>query len=310
MSHGRNLKKAEKGYDNGYLNPYCRVWTWHHQYKNVVKDTIRPFVDDDGSSATMEYLDDMKGWSKLRSISSSGFESGGKRLSKYGTMFGADGKTNGFVSITPDNEAKNPTDMLRHCMFSIENLAWKGMFCDYGDSDEENVLSPEQKGPLGGRIMWFPPYGLKFNENSNADWQQQTFIGRGEPMYTYSNTTRTGTLQFKMLIDHPSVLDYWERENTSNSKPPGEIDSNEQKMLRFFAGCEILELKKEEEEPKKEDKPKVEKKVEDTDVKDKTISFMVFYPNNYSGMDDKINGNVDPIQYLLNGIGAQNNHFD
>lgn len=305
MSHGRNLKKAEKSYDNGYLNPYCRVWTWHHQYKNVVKDTIRPFVDDDGSSATMEYLDDMKGWSKLRSISSSGFESGGKRLSKYGTMFGADGKTNGFVSITPDNEAKNPTDMLRHCMFSIENLAWKGMFCDYGDSDEENVLSPEQKGPLGGRIMWFPPYGLKFNENSNADWQQQTFIGRGEPMYTYSNTTRTGTLQFKMLIDHPSVLDYWERENTSNSKPAGEIDSNEQKMLRFFAGCEILELKKEEEEPKKEDKPKVEKKVEGTDVKDKTISFMVFYPNNYSGMDDKINGNVDPIQYLLNGIGAQ-----
>ena len=39
--------------------------------------------------------------------------------------------------------------------------------------------------------------------------------------------------------------------------------------------------------------------------KDNVIQFLVFYPNNYSGMDDKINGEVDPIKYLINGLGAQ-----
>ena len=32
MSHGRNLLKINKTEENGYDNPYCRVWTYHHQY--------------------------------------------------------------------------------------------------------------------------------------------------------------------------------------------------------------------------------------------------------------------------------------
>ena len=37
QSHGRNLlKKEHKGnLVNGYDNPYCRVWTYHHQYNQV-----------------------------------------------------------------------------------------------------------------------------------------------------------------------------------------------------------------------------------------------------------------------------------
>lgn len=46
-SHGRNLLKLnayKKNYKtNNYDNPYCRVWTWHHQYDNFSK-LIRPFV--------------------------------------------------------------------------------------------------------------------------------------------------------------------------------------------------------------------------------------------------------------------------
>ena len=140
-------------------------------------------------------------------------------------------------------------------MFSIENLAWKEMFNDYNDGIEAYGLSSDQKGPLGGRIMWFPPYDLTFNENSNARWEENSFIGRGEPMYTYSNTSRSGSLSFKLLIDHPAILDYWEKRELppSASSTVDDIDSKEQEMLRFFAGCSILKagtaLK---EEPKKE----------------------------------------------------------
>ena len=48
-------------------------------------------------------------------------------------------------------------------MFSIENLAWKGV--GLNDNEYHNDgLSPEQRGPLGGRIMWFPPYEISFSE--------------------------------------------------------------------------------------------------------------------------------------------------
>ena len=47
-------------------------------------------------------------------------------------------------------------------MLSIENLAWRtsrrpGL--TYAD------LPESEKGPNGGRIMWFPPYDLSFDDS-------------------------------------------------------------------------------------------------------------------------------------------------
>ena len=75
-----------------------------------------------------------------------------------------------------------------------------------------------------GRIMWFPPYDLKFDEQSSANWTKTDFIGRSEPVYTYNNTTRSGSLSFKILVDHPRVINcYRGKSNNLNE--------------RFFAGC-------------------------------------------------------------------------
>ena len=64
-------------------------------------------------------------------------------------------------------------------MFSIENLAWKTENIKMDEYDQYG-LSAEQKGPLGGRIMWFPPYDLTFNESVRVNWNPNQFIGRGE----------------------------------------------------------------------------------------------------------------------------------
>jgi len=84
-------------------------------------------------------------------------------------------------------------------MFSIENLAWKGFL-----SDDDSV----KYGPNKGRIMWFPPYNLNFTDNVSASWNSDQFIGRGEPIYTYVNTERSGTLNFTLIVDYPSFLDF------------------------------------------------------------------------------------------------------
>ena len=44
MSHGRNLLKLVPDSSQGYDNPYCRVWTYHHQYHSLA-DAIRPFQE-------------------------------------------------------------------------------------------------------------------------------------------------------------------------------------------------------------------------------------------------------------------------
>lgn len=201
MSHGRNLLKkdaedAKAGvdfYTNGYNNPYCRVWTHHHQYDDISK-LIRPFTDENGTPTSIGDL--QKDWTFIRG------KTGAERLNKYSVL-----NKNGFVNIAPSYDANENLKVdAKHCMFSIENLAWKG----YDPYSFEKALSWEQRGPMGGRIMWFPPYGIEFTENVNVNWNSETFIGRGENVYTYINTERSGNLSFKMLVDHPSIINYYE----------------------------------------------------------------------------------------------------
>ena len=121
-------------------------------------------------------------------------------------------------------------------MFSLENLAWKS-------TPEFNNLPDIEKGPNGGRIMWFPPYELTFGDSSNANFNATNFIGRPEPIYTYNNTTRQGDISFKIVVDHPSVLNLIvnrELENQNSDLINGVVNS-------FFAGCrkyDIYELAK------------------------------------------------------------------
>ena len=120
-------------------------------------------------------------------------------------------------------------------MFSIENLAWKDSKRP-GYSVQDLPLC--ERGPNGGRIMWFAPYGLKFNDNSTANWQDTTFLGRPEPIYTYKSTSRNGTLSWKIVVDHPSVLNLIVDKVLAN-----EIDSNADQVLdSFFAGCQQYDL--------------------------------------------------------------------
>jgi hypothetical protein len=116
-------------------------------------------------------------------------------------------------------------------MFSLENLAWRTSSTPgYTVSD----LPVCERGPNGGRVMWFPPYDLKFSETNSASWKDSSFIGRPEPVYTYSNTRRTGTLTWKIVVDHPSVLNLIVNKVLTNETNNSRIDDM---INSFFAGC-------------------------------------------------------------------------
>ena len=148
-------------------------------------------------------------------------------------MNGDGGSTNIVVNSKGQKSVKK-------YMFSIENLAWRTSSRDGFTYDQ---LPPEEKGQNGGRVMWFPPYEIAFSETSTPNFTPTSFLGRPEPIYTYKDTARTGTLSWKIIVDHPSILNLIVKKQLKNA------DSEKINSIveSFFAGCakfDIIELAK------------------------------------------------------------------
>jgi len=233
------------------------------------------------------------------------------RLSNQNTVL----EDTGFVKIAPyTNEFLNP-DVKRaakNYMLSIENLAWA----------DSNAVLP--KGELGlgdpltgkrGRIMWFPPYDIQISESVGVEWEPHKFIGRGENIYTYNNTERSGQLSFKIIVDHPTYANTFRGAN-------GPDDNY---VASFFAGCiepdsiftdrftvqqssQIVPSTKSIPQPKKT--PPEPPKVPD---------FRVYFPNDIAKLDANVLGyeggksgstNIDYSNYTSGaGTGLQPGEF-
>ena len=337
-SRGRNLltKDAESGGGgytiNGYKNPYCRTWTNHYRYDSIYK-TMRPFTTTDTSGRYVgnnesSKLINVNNWNQYEehTYAEELLDDGKtKKEKKWSWRKNNDGynksvMSDGLINFAPMyKNGGNSNIHTRQCMFSIENLAWK----DFNPYAFENTLSWEQRGPNGGRIMWFPPYGLTFNETTQAKWQAHQFIGRGEDVYTYQGTVRSGTLSFMLVVDHPSIIDYVFGKHNTKSR-----DLNDNDIHRYFAGCdndiltryaqptpltdeysayidygsallhEDLELKKEKNKP-----------IPTPSTSPNKITFYWYFPNNYSGVYDNkelnsSNGVVSAMKYTLMGVGG------
>ena len=120
-------------------------------------------------------------------------------------------------------------------MLSIENLAWGASTLP---GYTVNDLPYSERGPNGGRVMWFPPYDMKVSEQNSAKWEPNSFLGRPEPIYTYTNTERSGTLNFKVVVDHPSVMNLLVREHFKNLNDEQADDY----INAFFAGAKDIDF--------------------------------------------------------------------
>ena len=142
------------------------------------------------------------------------------------------------LNIAPfrDDDSTNiQADKVKKYMFSIENLAWRTSSkpgFTYSD------LPVCERGPNGGRIMWFPPYDMKVSETNSTNWTSNEFLGRPEPIFTYNNTTRQGSLSWKIVVDHPSILNAIvdkELAGQNTQRVNDIVDS-------FFAGCRKYDI--------------------------------------------------------------------
>ena len=264
-------------------NTFCRSWTTFDRYDKVYK-LIRN-----------------RGLNQSENLGTPIFPEGNKwRYNTKGSVL----DDNGFVKIAPyktDDLTRSASDPKKY-MFSIENLAWAG-------SPAANLL-PVEQGPGDlltgkfGRIMWFPPYDLTFSESSSVSLESTNFIGRGEPIYTYNNTERTGSLSFKIIMDHPSIMNAFK----GNDGPPDEF------IRSWYAGCVDLDSKwadllTKEEVTKRETKKalKVEKKLIFAAIPPDTIK--IYFPNDVTKIDSILFGADDKKQPPQGMAGTAPNDY-
>jgi hypothetical protein len=55
--------------------------------------------------------------------------------------------------------------------------------------------------------MSFPPYIKSFANSDSANWNKIDYLGRPEPVYTYSNSNREGSISFYVLTDYSQEVD-------------------------------------------------------------------------------------------------------
>jgi len=209
---------------------FCRVWTKDRSYMNY-SDTMK-------RTANIRKFDDsiMGGESRPWNINIAPMSSGNyDAKNSFRNSFGARNSTN--ILSGPDPVTGYGADgfYAKKYMFSIENLAWR---TSNTPGFTYNDLPFCERGPNGGRVMWFPPYDLKISENNQARWQDNTFLGRPEPIYTYQDTSRSGQLSFKVIVDHPSILNLLVREYFKDMSD----EESENYINAFFAGCEELDF--------------------------------------------------------------------
>jgi hypothetical protein len=219
---------------------------------------------------------------------------------------------------TPKDDKNLNVPNNKNLMFTIENLAIKTISNgDSGIIDDENgsPIPLEEVGQFGGRVMWFPPYNIKFNETSNAKFESTVMVGRNEPMYNYQNSERGATLSFTLLMDYPENLNQYNKDNEAHKK-----------SAEFFAfggdalpeyNIEKLKTRRNEIEIElgnifKNNKPNIQSI---PNVSDKVLYF--FFPNDYPTKSDmgNLTGLADELylkynyeidEYCMNSMSLSN----
>jgi hypothetical protein len=214
ISRGSAIKYTDSfGKETGI--EYCRVWTKDRPYFHM-DDTMKrtPLIRKyDGSV--------LGGKGRVWNMSIAPMSNGKKSFENSSNIVNGYPYGGGYYA--------------KKYMFSIENLAWK---TSNKDGFRVSDLPYCERGANGGRVMWFPPYDLKVSEQNTARWEENSFLGRPEPIYTYQNASRSGQISFKVVVDHPSIMNLLTREFFKKMTDE-EADNY---INAVFAGCKDLDF--------------------------------------------------------------------
>ena len=210
-------------------------------YKEISKGSGARFVDESsgvfGIGAGLKVREFCRTWTKdnpfyrMENLVRSGGVSRAPTSSVMSNTFNLNIAPTTDSSGEPVNFGLKDGESITKYMFSIENLSWRG-------TPELLSLPQAEQGPNGGRIMWFPPYDINVGDTNSVQWNSVNFLGRPDPVYTYNYTERIGTLSFKIVVDHSSIMNVIAQKELDGV--PDYIA--DQALESFIAGCKKYDI--------------------------------------------------------------------
>jgi len=232
LSRGSAVKYTDKfsGEESGV--EYARVWTKDRPY--MTYGSSMPLESNQKDINTKKYKSSSKKYRRgnIRKFNSSVLDDTWNL--NMAPMSNGKKSFDSSTNIVEKNRG-NGDFYAKKYMFSIENLAWKSSNVK---GFQVSDLPACERGNNGGRVMWFPPYDLKMSEQNNAKWEPNSFVGRPEPIYTYQNTERTGQVSFKVVVDHPSIMNLLVREHFKGMSD----EESDNYINAFFAGVQDVDF--------------------------------------------------------------------
>ena len=92
--------------------------------------------------------------------------------------------------------------------------------------------------------MYFPPYIKSYRHDASANWTSHEFLGRPEPVYTYNNGNRSGSISLIVLTDYAESVQYGSANSNGDVPDPKVIKYNFSKNTQKINAAEIASLKK------------------------------------------------------------------
>jgi len=210
-------------------------------YKDISKGSGARFVDESsgvfGIGAGLKVREFCRTWTKdnpyyrMNNLVRSGGVSRAPTSSIMSNTYNLNIAPTTDSSGEPVNFGLKDGESITKYMFSIENLAWRG-------TPELLALPQSEQGPNGGRVMWFPPYDINVGDTNSVQWNSVNFLGRPDPVYTYNYTERIGTLSFKIVVDHASIMNVIAQKELDGV--PDYIA--DQAIESFIAGCKKYDI--------------------------------------------------------------------
>lgn len=214
--------------ENQNKNYYAKIDEFNQQQNDLIleprKEKILKYSDDHLSNQT--YSDSLTGQDQLpipgedvighnggladnfnNNLAFATPDGKGNVKITYKSWINPDGTPNQNTYSTPDNPFTEKINAMLEeqrkqtpgsYKFFIEKLHGKSID---GSFFKKNLIVPGQtRADLPNRMV-FPAYIINFNDSYAPSWADYKFIGRGEKVYVYEETTRTLSLEFYMMSD-------------------------------------------------------------------------------------------------------------
>jgi hypothetical protein len=109
----------------------------------------------------------------------------------------------------------------------------------YGDKaiPKAKGLTFSLKNYSSGDSFYFPPYIETYNDSHTANWNEINFLGRPEPIYTYNNSSRDGSITFFVLTDYTQNFLIGSKYNTEQ----GVVEPISAKAERHFTTADAIQ---------------------------------------------------------------------